>query len=96
MTPEQKVKQQVCKILASYGAYWFMPVANPFQRRGVPDIIACVRGKFLGIECKAGTNTPTKTQEYEMNLIRAAGGCAIVINEHTMGELSKCIESIIR
>lgn len=81
MTPEAKVKASVTKILKEFGAYYFSPMTGGFGRSGVPDIIACYRGFFLAIECKAGKNRPTALQEREMGKVNAAGGMAILINE---------------
>lgn len=81
MTPEAKVKASVTKILKEFGAYYFSPMTGGFGRSGVPDIIACYRGFFLAIECKAGKNKPTVLQEREMGKVNAAGGMAILINE---------------
>ena len=81
MTPEAKVKASVTKILKEFGAYYFSPMTGGFGRSGVPDIIACYRGFFLAIECKAGKNKPTALQEREMGKVNAAGGMAILINE---------------
>jgi Holliday junction resolvase len=47
----------------------------------VPDIVACVNGHFLAIECKAGKNKPTALQVREIESIRKAGGVAVVANE---------------
>jgi Holliday junction resolvase len=80
-TPESKVKQTCVDIIKSHGAYYFFPVMGGFGRSGIPDIIVCHRGRFLAIECKAGSNKPTALQEREMLLIRNAGGSAIVIRE---------------
>jgi len=71
----------VTKILKEFGAYYFSPMTGGFGRSGVPDIIACYRGFFLAIECKAGKNKPTALQEREMGKVNAAGGMAILINE---------------
>ena len=54
MTPEAKVKLAVKKILDELGIYHFSPFMAGMGRSGVPDIIACHEGRFLGIECKAG------------------------------------------
>lgn len=81
MTPEAKVKAKVVKILKEHGVYYFYPVTGGFGRSGIPDIICCVNGKFLAIECKAGKNKPTPLQEMEMQKIRDAGGIAMVVNE---------------
>ncbi len=81
MTPEAKTKAQVKRILADSGTYFFMPVSNGMGRHGIPDIIACHNGHFLGIECKAGKGKTTPLQDRELENIRAAGGTALVINE---------------
>jgi len=47
----------------------------------VPDIICCVNGRFLAIECKAGDNKPTVLQQRELKAIADAGGSALVVNE---------------
>jgi Holliday junction resolvase len=94
MTPEAKVKANVRKVLEVSGAYFFMPPANGFGRAGIPDIVACKKGKFLAIECKAGRGKTTALQEREIARIKAAGGKALVINEHNMADLHASLEEI--
>lgn len=96
MTPEKKVKNAVTKILKLYNTYYFSPVTAGYGKSGVPDIIACVNGQFVGIECKAGSNKPTALQLREMEAIRNAGGYAIVINEANQNELIQLLETITR
>lgn len=83
MTPEAKVKARVVEIIKKYRAYYFFPAQNGYGRAGIPDIIVCHKGTFLGIECKAGFNKPTTLQEREMKAITQAGGHALVIREDT-------------
>jgi len=80
-TPEGKVKDRVVAALKDAGAYYFFPATHGFGRSGVPDVVACINGRFLGIECKAGTNKPTALQVRELERIRLAGGVAVVVNE---------------
>ena len=87
MTPEAKVKRKVVDILKGAKAYYFFPATGGYGRSGVPDIVCCWRGMFIGIECKAGKNTPTALQEKELEFIRKAGGCAFVVNEETVVDL---------
>lgn len=83
-TPESKVKAAVKKILDAHGVYHFSPAANGYGRVGVPDIICCVNGYFLAIECKAGKGKTTALQDRELAAITKAGGVAIVINEDSV------------
>jgi hypothetical protein len=64
-------------LLRSIGVWAFKVWGNPVIRRGVPDIIACAGGKFVGIEVKSpagGRLSPD--QELELQRIRNAGGIA--------------------
>lgn len=80
MTPEGKVKKEVIAYLNERGAYFFMPVTGGYGRSGVPDIVACLNGKFVGIECKAGDNQPTALQVKNLKAIRSAGGLSFCVN----------------
>jgi len=93
-TPEFKVKQKVKKLLANHGAYHFSPQTGGYGRSGIPDIIACCDGIFMGIECKAGDNKPTKLQERELKAIDEAEGIALVINENNLHELESILEEL--
>ena len=84
MTPEAKVKKVVVKQLRALGAYYFYPVTGGYGRSGVPDIVGCYQGKFFGIECKAGNNTPTPLQQINLDDIEKQNGIALVVNEKNM------------
>ena len=90
-TPEKKVKRQVVATLKALGAYHFYPFSGGFGSSGVPDVVACCEGRFIGIECKAGKNKPTALQERNLAQITAAGGIALVINEDNVGDLDRLI-----
>lgn len=94
MTPEKKVKNKVVALLKEAGAYYFYPVTSGYGASGVPDIIVCYRGRFLGIECKAGRNKPTKLQEHHLEQIRKAGGIPMVINEDNIYEVASWLSII--
>ena len=91
-TPEKKVKDAVRKLLVEFGIYYFSPAANGFGRAGIPDIICCMHGKFIAIECKAGKGKTTALQDRELDAIRAAGGMAMVVNENNLIELKEKLQ----
>ena len=90
-TPEGAVKDKVVKLLKEAGVYYFYASTHGFGRSGVPDLVCCLRGKFIGIECKAGKNKPTPLQEKEMAAIRAAGGTTLVVNEENINDVKELI-----
>lgn len=83
-TPEVKVKKVVSQALKEMQAYVVKPVTGGFGNSGVPDLLVCVSGKFVGIECKANGNKPTALQLHNLNAIELAGGIALVIDESNM------------
>jgi hypothetical protein len=95
-TPESKVKAAVVKLLKQHEVYYFFPATHGYGRSGVPDIVCCVRGKFLAIECKAGDNKPTALQDKEINTIRKAQGIAVVINETNLALLEQLLKELNR
>ena len=60
-------------------------------RAGIPDIIACHRGRFIAIECKAGDNQPTALQSRELEAITNAGGLAFVVRESNLDRLKDLV-----
>jgi len=80
-TPEKRVKEAVVKVLKAEGVYYFFPATHGFGRSGVPDIICCVNGHFLAIECKANGGKPTALQIKEIESIRISGGTAVIVDD---------------
>ena len=76
-TPESYEKDEIKKYLVSIGAWYFCPFMAGFGKAGVPDIIACINGKFVSIEVKREGKQPTKLQTARANEIYAAGGVAV-------------------
>lgn len=94
-TPEKKVKDKCVKLLKAYGVYYFFPATHGYGRSGVPDIICCVGGRFLAVECKAGEGKPTALQEKEIADIRKQGGLAIVVNEDNLTLLGSILRGLL-
>ena len=94
MTPEAKVKKKVVDVLKKNNAYYFFPATGGYGRSGVPDIVCCYRGIFIGIECKAGSNKPTPLQETEMRKIEQAQGFVLVVNETNIEDVAILLRDI--
>lgn len=59
---------------------------------GIPDIIVCYKGKFIGFEAKVGYNKPTSLQEATIKAIKRAGGKAVVVR--SVEEVKQVLERI--
>lgn len=94
MTKEGEVKKQIKKILEDEDVYYFMPSGNGYGRSGIPDFVCIVKGKFLGIEAKAGSLMPTAIQTRELHRIYEAGGTGIYVNADNIAQLINVIKAI--
>jgi hypothetical protein len=91
-TPEAKVKTKIHAILKAHGAYAVNYIGGISANNGTPDILACLHGRFIAIEAKAGKNKPTDLQTLNLKRIDDAGGLALVINEENLPMLEHILD----
>lgn len=68
--------------------------ANRMTKSGIPDILACVNGYFVGIEVKSDAGNPTALQLHHVSKIRNAGGFAFVVYPSGFEEFKAFIEEL--
>ena len=75
---ERDVVAAIKKYLASLGSdvFFWKEHGGPYGTSGVPDIICCYKGRFLGLEVKLPTGTLTELQKRAIRKINQAGGIA--------------------
>lgn len=77
--PEKRIENQIKRYLDSIGAWHIKTHGSMFSKAGTPDIIACVKGKFVAIEVKRPEGGKiSELQKYHINAISEAGGLAFV------------------
>jgi hypothetical protein len=91
MTPEGKVKDKVKRLLKAMDIYYAMPATGGYGASGVPDFLVCLKGKFIGVECKAGKGKPTALQLKNLAEIEASGGLAVIVNEDNLAQFEETI-----
>lgn len=90
MAAEQIIQTKIQKWLRGQGYY----VVNVMKagRAGVPDLLCCINGTFVGLEVKAPNGRPTDLQRANINKINDEGGVAgIVRSVEDVDELLKDI-----
>ena len=75
---ETNLQRKIQEYLVSKGAYEFKVHGSAYMKSGIPDIISCYKGKFIGIECKVGKNKMSKVQEEHRDMILSAEGIHIL------------------
>lgn len=76
MTPEGRLVAEVSRYLRTRGTWFFKVHGSVWQKAGLPDIIGCDRGRFVGIELKVRPNRPSALQLLTIAKINRAGGVA--------------------
>lgn len=79
---ESALTRKMVRELHSRGAWAVKIHGDPRQRRGLPDIIACYKARFIGIEVKVPgkERTLTPIQSVTLEGIRNAKGLAYVMS----------------
>ena len=88
---ESNIQKQILQFLQS------LPWCQPFKiiaanERGVPDIICCFNGRFIGFEVKRPGAKPTQLQEAQHNRIISAGGQVHIVT--SLDEVKKITAGI--
>lgn len=76
---EKDYEKKVKSFLKDQGAWFVKTWSNGIQKEGIPDILACVNGYFIGIEVKAEKGHPSDLQLLNIRRIRDANGIAMVL-----------------
>ena len=87
---ETNLQRKVQDYLESIGAYHFKVHGSAYMKSGIPDIISCYKGLFIGIECKIGKNKPSKLQEEHRDMILKSRGIHILA--YKLEDVQKIIE----
>lgn len=78
MQPEAKIGKKIRELIEAEGGFVFKVHGGPQMMAGLPDLIVCYRGQFIGIEVKQPGQKPTARQEFVHALIRRSGGEVVV------------------
>ena len=92
MVKESVFVSKIKSYLRENGAYCEKIWGGGFQSAGIPDIIACYRGIFVGLEAKVGKNKASEIQKVKIKQINDAGGFAAVV--YTLDDVKDILQAI--
>lgn len=74
---EREIVAAIMRYLKSLpGCFAWKTHGGMYGTAGIPDIIACINGRFCAFEVKQPSGKLTRLQENTLGKIRAAGGVA--------------------
>lgn len=95
MGPEKKYENKVKEFLEENNIYFVKFFANGFTKSGVSDILACIKGRFVGIEVKAENGKPSPLQIYNKEQIEKSGGIAYILYPKDFEQFKKDVKEIL-
>lgn len=76
---QRKLRLTINCVFPGTPAYTLKIHGDRYSAPGVPDIIACVQGIFIGIECKMWRGRPSEAQQLHLRDIIRSGGIGLYI-----------------
>ena len=90
-TFENKIKKYLDERGAWFIKYW---AGAQYTKSGIPDILCCINGHFVGIEVKAENGKPSEIQLFNVKKINAAGGFAFVLYPSAFEKFKRFIQCL--
>ena len=91
---EKKFENKIRSMLTERGAWVLKTWSNGVQRSGVPDLIVCYKGYFLGLEIKATGGRASELQKWNIDGIKRAGGVGMIVYPTDWDELINLLDSL--
>ena len=76
---ESAFQKRVEKFLKQEQVWYLKVWGNGIQRSGIPDLLICCNGRFIGCELKRENGKATELQMYELKQIQRSGGHAMIL-----------------
>lgn len=79
--PESRLSRKIMDAIRAEGHFCFKVHGSEYMMAGLPDILVCANGLFIGLETKlpkTRSNTSAR-QDLVHGQIQAAGGTAVVV-----------------
>ena len=97
MGPEKTFENKVKKFLKEKGC-WYVKYwgGGDYTRAGVPDLLCCINGRFVGLELKSDAGIVSDLQVYQIEKINDAGGLGIVLYPSKFDWFKRLVEELLK
>lgn len=95
MGVEKIYETKIKNYLKEKGCWYVKFFGNSMTKKGVPDLLCCINGKFVGIEVKSDKGKPSDLQKYNIEQIHKSGGIALVTYPGDWVHLQQLIDMIL-
>lgn len=90
--PETKLQDKAIEYLKSKKIYYINKFGDGWSAKGAPDLIVCIKGRFVAFELKVGENDLQDDQIIHRIRIKRSGG--LHYSPYTLEEFIKIVEDL--
>ena len=90
--PEKKLQDKAISYLKGRGIYFLNLYGDGMSGKGKPDIIACIKGRFVAFELKVGSNDMQDDQR--IHKIRIERSKGLHFSPYTLTEFIEIVEEL--
>lgn len=94
MVKESTFQAKLKKFFSDSGGYVVKFNASGISKVGVPDLLVCLNGNFVGVEVKKEDGRISDIQQWNIEEIRKSGGYAFCIKPSDFEEMKKNINDL--
>lgn len=91
--PEKKLQDKAIDYLKGRGIYYLNLYGDGMSGKGKPDLIVCLKGRFVAFELKVGENDLQDDQKIHRVRIRRSGG--LHYSPYTLSEFVNIVEGLL-
>lgn len=90
--PEKRLQDKAIRYLKGRGIYYLNLFGDGMSGKGKPDLIVCIKGRFVAFELKVGANNMQDDQIIHKIRIERSGG--LHFSPYTFEEFKKIMEDL--
>lgn len=91
---EKSFENKVKEFLKTQNCYYVKQFGCAFTKSGIPDLLICCNGYFLGVELKAEKGRLAPLQIYNLEQIKKAGGISLALYPKDFDDFKKLIKDL--
>lgn len=95
MGAEKLFENKIKNYLADKHCWYVKFFANAYTKVGVPDILACVNGRFVAVEVKAPNGKPSPIQLWNIEEIKKSNGIALVLYPKDFDKFKLLVDNLL-
>lgn len=90
--PEKRLQDKAIRYLKGRGIYYLNLFGDGYSGKGKPDLIVCIKGRFVAFELKVGANNMQDDQIIHKIRIERSGG--LHFSPYSFEEFKKIMEDL--